>query len=482
MNTIERPSIEEMLKIKSVAIIGVSPSMGYYWAHSMLQWPHDLKVWLVSRSGGEALGHKIYTSLSEVPGQIDYAIIRVPYHSVSNVLKEASEKGAKGATVFTSGFSELGTQEGSRRQEELRKLVVSIPTRVLGPNCMGLTYPKLGFSFVPTVERRDGNVGFLSQSGGVAISTYTTGVESGVGFSKVFSFGNAVDIAPAELLHYFRDDDETQVVGAYIEGTLEGRELLDSCKTVAEKKPVVVLKGGRSEEGSRVVSSHTGALAGSREIWEAAFRQANVQTVKTIEEMIATLSIFSLSPTPKSRRTGIVAISGGTSVIYTDLAIETGLEIPRTRPETIERLDPLIKDVGTSLGNPIDLAADYYDFANLANIIKTAGADSGFDSIIIEADVHHVFQVASIMDMEDALEVFWNAISEGGKYLVEKYKKPVLVAIPEVAYPEPRAKAWRTFVEQGFPVFRNITESIVGLEKVCSYYETRESRKKASRS
>lgn len=478
MNTVKRCSIEEMLKIGSVAIIGVSPSIGYYWVHSMLQWPHNLRVWLVSKSGGEILGHRIYTSLSEVPERIDYAIIRVPFHSVPSVLKEASEKGAKGATVFTSGFSELGTEEGKERQEELQELVLSLPTRVFGPNCMGLTYPRLGFSFIPTVERREGDIGFLSQSGGVAISTYTTGVESGVGFSKVFSFGNAIDVTPAELLKYFKEDNETKVIGAYIEGTNQGRGLLDSFKAVAQEKPVVVLKGGRSAEGSRVVSSHTGALAGSREIWDAAFQQANVQTVRTIEEMVSTLSIFSLSPVPKSRRAGIIAISGGTSVIYTDLAVETGLQMPPTHPETIEKLDPLIKDVGTSLGNPIDLAADYYDFANLANIIKIAGADSGFSSIIIEADVHHVFQVASIMEMEDALELFWNAMSEGGRYLIEKFDKPVLIAIPEVAYPEQRTKAWKIFVNQGFPVFRNITESVIALEKVCSYYETRELRKR----
>jgi acetyltransferase len=476
MTSIEQPTISEMLDIKSVAIIGVSGGMGYYWPHSMLQWPHDLKVWLVSRSGGEVLGHPIYKSLAEVPEQIDYAIIRVPYTAVPEVLKEVSKKGAKGATIFTSGFSELGNEEGFGRQKELKEIVDRVPTRVFGPNCMGLTYPKLGFAFMPTVERRIGDVGFLSQSGGVAISTYTLGVESGVGFSKVFSFGNAIDITPAELLHYFKEDDETAIVGAYIEGTKQGRDLLESLKSVAEKKPTVVLKGGRSEEGARAVSSHTGALAGTNAIWDAAFKQANVQTVKTLEEMIATLSIFSLSPRPQSKKTGIVAISGGTSVIYTDLAIEIGLEIPGTSPETIVQLDPLIKDVGTSLGNPIDLAADYYNFTGLGDIIKIIGSDQSFDSIILEADVHYVHQVASIMNMQDDLGLFWNTMAEAGQYIVKEIGKPVLVAVPEVAYPEPRAEAWRQFVHYGLPVFRNMTEAITALEKVASYYETRDSR------
>ena len=153
---------------------------------------------------------------------------------------------------------------------------------------MGLMYPKLGISFVPTVKQLSGNVGFLSQSGGIAITTYTAGVESGVGFSKVFSFGNQVDITPQEILNYLADDAETSVIGAYIEGTKNGRQILESMKNAATKKPVVALKGGRSSEGSRAAASHTGALAGNKEIWSAVFRQANVLSVETIEDLVAT--------------------------------------------------------------------------------------------------------------------------------------------------------------------------------------------------
>ncbi|MHA2210964.1 MAG: CoA-binding protein [Candidatus Thorarchaeota archaeon] len=474
-----RPTIEEMLEIKSVAIVGVSPSMGYYWAHSMLQWQHDLNVWLVSRREGSILGQELIQSIDEIPDRIDYAIIRVPCRAVPEVLKQASEKGAKGATIFTSGYSELGTEEGKRREQELKQMIDKIPTRVFGPNCMGLMYPKIGFSFMPTVMQRIGDVGFISQSGGVAISTYTAGVESGVGFSKVFSFGNAVDITPTELLEYFKTDEETSSVGAYIEGTNQGRAFLNALRDLADKKPVVVLKGGRSEEGSRVVSSHTGALAGSGHVWDAAFRQANVATVKTLEDLIATLSVFSLSPRPKSRNVGIIAISGGTSVVYTDLCIDSGLKVPRTSKETLEKLDPMINDVGTSLGNPIDLAADYYDLENIGEIIKTVGEDSKFDSIILEADPHHIHQVGSILGLQDATEFFWKLMSEAGRHIVDNEEKPVLVAIPEVAYAEARMKCWNVFVEEGLPVLRNMSEAIGALARVNQYYETRDRRSRA---
>ena len=476
MTQTKKLSISDILDIKSVAIIGVSQSMGYYWAHSMLQWEHDLRVWLVSKREGEVLNHKILTSIEDIPEKIDYAIIRVPYSAVPQTLRDCHKQGAKAVTIFTSGFSELGTEEGMQRENEILKILEETGMRAFGPNCMGLMYPKIGFSFMPTVKRLSGNVGFLSQSGGVAITSYTAGVEAGVGFSKVFSFGNQVDITPQELLDYFQDDGETSVIGAYIEGTKNGKQILDSMTRIAREKPLVVLKGGRSSEGSRAAASHTGALAGNREIWSAVFSQANVPTVDTIEDLVATLSIFSLSPKPKSRNVGIMAISGGTSVIYTDLCIEKGLTVPNTSEETIKKLDPLILDVGTGLGNPIDLAADYYQDQTTSEVIRIVGEENRFDSLILSADVHNMYQAACIMGATDVLVDYWKAMAEAAKQVVEKEGKPVLVAIPEVAYTIPRADAWKAFVSSRLPVFRNINEAVSALVRVCDYYETRERR------
>ncbi|MHA2135426.1 MAG: CoA-binding protein [Candidatus Thorarchaeota archaeon] len=477
MNPLARPSISEMLDIKSVAIIGVSANMGYYWSNSMIQWPHDLKLWLVSKSGGEVFGRKIYTATSEIPEDFDYAIVAVPYRFVSDVLKECAEKGAKGATIFTSGFSELGSKEGKEREAELGELVDSLPTRIFGPNCMGLMYPKIGMAFMPTVKQLTGNVGFISQSGGVAITAYTAAVESGVGFSKIFSFGNAIDITPPELLDYFSADADTEVVGAYIEGTKDGQELLKTLRRVAEKKPVVVVKGGRSDEGSRAVSSHTGALAGSNEIWDAAFQQANVVTVDTLEALVASLGFFSKCPQPESRRVGIIAISGGTSVVYTDLCIESGLEVPSSSPETVTHLRSIMRSVGNAVGNPIDLAMDYYQENVMTDVIATAGKDTAFDSLILQADVHNIHQAAAIMDAAEEVEYLWEIMAKAGRDVMDSQKKPVLVAIPDVAYPDARMRAWVKFVEAGLPVFRNISEAVGALVKACEYYETRRNRK-----
>jgi acyl-CoA synthetase (NDP forming) len=478
MKALSRPTIPEMLDVKRVAIVGVSAKLGYYWVYSMLQWEHDLDVWLISKSGGKVLGRQIHTDLQQIPGNIDYAIIAVPKKYVASVLKEVSEKGAKGATIFTSGFSELGTAEGRQSEEELSNLVKSLPTRVLGPNCMGLLIPKMGFAFMPTIERGIGNVGFLSQSGGVAISTYTAGVESGLGFSKVFSFGNSIDITPSEIMQFLKDDVETKVVGTYIEGTKEGEALFHAMLDLASRKPVVALKGGRTAEGSRAASSHTGALAGSNEIWHAAFKQTNIPVVRTVEEMVSTLSVFSLCPVPASRNVAVVAISGGTSVIYTDLIVEHGLKAPKTSDSTISELAKLIRDVGTGLGNPIDLAADYYDDATVRKVIQLVGAEKNFDSIILEADVHNMYQVATIMDAQDVLSDYWKAMAETGYAIMTEHKKPVVIAIPEVAYPQARNLAWKAFVKHKLPVMKNITEAVGALSRVCGYYDTQRSRSK----
>jgi acyl-CoA synthetase (NDP forming) len=476
MTLAKKPTIKEILDIRSVAIVGVSEKLGYYWVHSMLQWDHKLKVWLVSRREGEVLGHRIYTSLADVPENIDFAIIAVPYKYVPQALRECHAKGAKGVTIFTSGFSELGTEEGRQRESEIRSILDELKMRAFGPNCMGLMYPDIGIAFMPTVKRLAGNVGFLSQSGGVAIATYTAGVQGGVGFSKVFSFGNQVDITPQEILDFLRDDEKTKVIGAYVEGAKNGHEVLASLFKTAKKKPIVVLKGGRTKEGARAASSHTGALAGSREIWKAVFQQANVQTVDTLEDLVATLSIFSLSPKPKTRDVGIVAISGGTSVIYTDLCIENGLNVPSTSPDTLERLNPLIRDVGTGLGNPIDLAADYYQDQTTSEVIRIIGQDQQFSSLIFEADVHNMFQVATIMNAQDVLADYWNAIAKVGREIVEQNNKPVLAVLPEVAYPEARTQAWDVFVGKGIPVFHNMTEAIRALARVCRYHEIENAR------
>jgi acetyltransferase len=476
MTTHKKPSIAEILDIKSLAIIGVSAKLGYYWAHSMLQWDHNLDVWLVSHKGGEVLGHKIHESFDEAPNNIDYAIIAVPYKYVPETLVQCRKKGVKGVTIFTSGFSELGTEDGKQRELEVKQILDENGMRAFGPNCMGLMYPEIGMAFMPTAKRLVGDVGFLSQSGGVAIATYTAGVAGGVGFSKVFSFGNQVDIRPHELIDFFRDDTKTKVVGAYIEGAKNGRQLLDSLQSITDKKPVVVLKGGRSNEGSRAAASHTGALAGKNEIWNAAFRQTNVIAVETLEDLVATLSIFSLSPKPQSRNVGLVTISGGTSVIYTDLCIENGLKVPKTSPETIDKLDPLIRDVGTGLGNPIDLAADYYVDQTTSEVIRLVGEEPNFDSIIIEADIHNMHQVATILDAEDNLVDYWTIMAEAGRNVMDNQKKPVLVAVPDVAYPGPRAEAWNVFVKHGLPVFHNVKEAINALAAVRNYHETRERR------
>ena len=173
---------------------------------------------------------------------------------------------------------------------------------------------------------------------------------------------------------------------------------------------------------------------------------------------------------------GIIAISGGTSVVYTDLCIEAGLSVPNSSPETVKQLRDVMLSVGNAVGNPIDLAADYYQDKVMTEVIRIVGEDPSFDSLILSVDYHNIHQVANIMDAVEEVQYLWGVMAKAGREVMEKQKKPVLVTIPDVAYHEARTRAWQQFVGEGLPVFSNISETVNALVRVCEYSEIRSSR------
>ena len=254
---------EEFIHSKSVAIIGTSSSAGYYWLRSFLDFGFPGKIYPVNPKIDEDLGLKFYKSLSEVPGDVDYAVLRVPARIVPSVLDECVAKNCKAITIFTSGYSELGTEEGRHRERLITEKIKSSPFRAFGPNCIGLACPETGFAFRPDLKPTPGPIGFVSQSGGKAIDCYLAVVETQLGISKIFSYGNEADISSWELVEYLHRDPKTQVIGIYIEGVRDGPRLRKAIADCATDKPVVVWKSGITEAGKRAVSSHSAALAGS---------------------------------------------------------------------------------------------------------------------------------------------------------------------------------------------------------------------------
>ncbi|MCK4570369.1 CoA-binding protein, partial [Candidatus Bipolaricaulota bacterium] len=293
-------------------------------------------------------------SFAELPdgsSAIDLAVIASPAATVPDVLEDAGKAGVKAAVIITAGFSESGNAE-----EERRLLAVARQSgiRLVGPNCAGIVNTK--HSLFPTLETRppSGDVAFISQSGALGGVVLSWAKEQGVGLSKFVSYGNAADLSEIDLLEYLREDDETQVVALYIETVSDGRRFMEAASKLTAVKPLIVIKSGRSESGGRATQSHTGSMAGSDAVYEAALSQCGAIRVAGIEEMFDLCRGFVHLPPMLGKRIAIVTNSGGPGVLAADAGDRAGLEIAPPSQDLHDRLAEQLPPF-CSLTNPIDL-------------------------------------------------------------------------------------------------------------------------------
>ena len=281
----------------------------------------------------------------------DLAIIASPAATVADVLEDAGEAGVKVAVIITAGFSESGN---SSEEQALLRVARRHGVRIIGPNCAGIVNTK--HSLFPTLETRppSGEVAFVSQSGALGGAVLSWAEEQGVGFSKFVSYGNAVDLTEVDFLDYLRDDDETEVVALYIETVSDGRRFMEAARKLAAVKPLIVIKSGRSESGGRAAQSHTGSMAGSDAVYEAALAQCGAIRVAGIEEMFDLCRGFVHLPRVRGKRIAIVTNSGGPGVLAADAGDRAGLEITPPSPDLRTRLAKKLPPV-CSLTNPFDL-------------------------------------------------------------------------------------------------------------------------------
>jgi acetyltransferase len=320
-------------------------------------------------------------SLLEIEGRIDLAVIAVPAPAVLPVLKECAVKGVGGAVVISAGFRETD-DEGRAREAELRQWLRDRPIRVIGPNCLGWIRPskRLNLTFAPGMPR-PGAVAFVSHSGALAVAILDWARDRRLGFSLFASLGNQADLTETDLLRAVADDPESRVIVGYIEGVAEGRPFVDALRYASARKPVVLLKTGRSVEGARAVSSHTGALAGSDAVFDAAVRQAGAVRARTIEELFDLARALESQPLPRGRRLLIVTNGGGLGIVATDAAREAGLEVPPTEAAIQDRLRPILPGTA-SLQNPVDLVGDA-DAARFSNALHALAGTSADAALIL---------------------------------------------------------------------------------------------------
>ncbi len=314
----------------------------------------EIEIYPISKSSDRILGTKVYRSLSEIPNPVDLVIIAVSAKYCPDLMAEVKQAGASHAIVISGGFSETGPQ-GFELEQKLVIAAKKAGVRIVGPNCVGISNSRL-FNGTFTMMPERGNIALLSQSGALGgMMIYTTRAKR-IGISKFASIGNAADIGFVDILEYFRNDPRTKVIAIYIEGVENGKKLFESLRRASREKPIVILKGGRSEAGGRATQSHTGSLAGETRVFDGMVKQAGCVSAPTLDSLIEICKLFDYQPLPKGRNIGIISNTGGAGVLATDAASSLGLAIPSLESETTRELRQVLSPMA-SIGNPIDVVA-----------------------------------------------------------------------------------------------------------------------------
>jgi len=470
-------NLDEVFNPKSVAIVGVSTKSkgagfgGINYLNSLLRAGFKGRIYPVNPKGGEINGLKVYPSVSDIPEPVDYVISCIPASAALELIRDCLAKAVKGIHFYTSGFSETGTDEGSQLEKDICSLARQNGIRVIGPNCMGIYYPKGGLAFVSDSSNEAGPVGLICQSGGNAIYLIRQAAQRGIRFSKAISYGNAADVNESDLLQYLADDPDTKIITAYIEGVKHGRRFKEALKKAASVKPVIVLKGGTSEIGAVAAASHTGALSGSDRVWGGLLQQVGAIRVANLDELIDMAVAFSYLPSPAGRRAAILGVGGGATVLLADDCAHAGLTVAPFPEATRSKLSSLLgREAGTILNNPIDLSADAWR-VGFYDILKVLANSDNIDLTV----VHFPFSVTSLPPPRaDTWEFLLQDVLKASTELT----KPLMVVIHFLAFKEDyewMLQAQRKCCEAGIPVYRSIGGAAKATDRSLRYHELKRS-------
>ncbi|MEW6077123.1 MAG: CoA-binding protein [Thermodesulfobacteriota bacterium] len=375
--------MEKIFSPRSVALIGASNSFakwGGIVSINVLLGGFAGKIYPVNPKEKAVHGLTAYPSVKDIPGPIDLAVIIVPADGVPEVISDCVAKAIPAAIVITSGFAELGDR-GRVLQNEMLKRARAGGMVLVGPNGQGIAAPDAKFyPWFPTFRPDPGVIGIASQSGGISTELSEQLAEFGFGCSKVVSTGNCADLTWPDYLAYFREDPATRVVLLYMEGAGEGRAFFREARDTALKKPVIIIKSGRTREGGRAASSHTGSLAGSDDVFDGACRQAGLIRARTLEEAAVLAAAFVTTPLPKGRRVCVLTGGGGQGVLTADALADRGLDLAPLPPATIAELKKHLP-AWWSPNNPVDMVAGL-GYGGPREIIPILMESGAFDGVI----------------------------------------------------------------------------------------------------
>lgn len=448
-------TLEPIFSPASIAVIGASrkpDSLSYALLHNLLVGQYDGTIYPVNPNERAVHSLRCYPNVSAIPDPVDLAIVIVPKRIVPGVIDECLANDVKGLVVITAGFREVGEQ-GAAAEAEILARVRAAGVRMIGPNCMGVINAdpsvRMNATFAPTAAL-PGSVGFVSQSGalGVAILNVAAGV--GIGFTQFASMGNKADVSGNDLLEFWEDDPATRVIAMYLESFGNPRRFTQIAKRVSRKKPILVVKSGRTREGARAASSHTGALAGTDVTISAFLEQSGVIRANTIEEMFDIALALDRCPFPRGNRVAVVTNAGGPAIMATDSCVTMGLEMATFTDESREQLRRFLPDTA-SVANPIDMiaSAQAEDYLHALRVVL---ADPNVDSVL-------AIQVTP--PIADTLDVL-DAIIAASRELPEKPIAVVMMATEE-SYAKIRHRGDRIAIYQ-FP-----ESAVLALARLTEY-------------
>ena len=442
-------AIRSIFEPNSIAIVGASRNpekVGYLILQNLIDSGFNGKLFPINPKVDEILGIRANPSLESVSEDIDLAVIVVPGTIVPNVLKECGKKRIGSVIVISGGFRESG-KEG----EELEKLVIKIVNetgiRLVGPNCIGVDNPYIGMSMWVGVKKK-GPISIVSQSGLVGTAFQCWAEKEGIGISKCISLGNQVDVNEIDILRYFKEDPNTKTIAMYLEGTQNGREFMKVASEVSKKKPIIALKGGRTEKGIKAAKSHTRSLSGKSEIFEAAIKQSGILSTNSLEELYIYSKALSFLPLPKGRRVLIITSSGGAGIMAADTVDRLNLELPSISDNAEKRLRQTLPSYCV-FDNPFDVTTTTVESFQL--VMEENLNDKNIDAF---------------------LPIFADPLpraAEAVKSVTKKTDKPIVVCYVGGGKVEDIEK--EKLHEAGIPVFSTPEKAVTALYALVRYNE-----------
>ncbi len=461
-----KTGLHALFNAASVVVVGASPRLetpGGTTANQLFQRNFPGDVYLVNPKYQAIGDRKCYPSVAHLPRAVDLAVIAVPAPHVLPILRQCAARGIKGAIIYTSGFSETGEREQARAQEEMQEISRSTGMRIMGPNCVGLVNNARNlwatFAQPPLYEDglQPGGLGIISQSGFFGIAMYQLAAYNGLGFRYFASVGNQADLSFTDFLAYMVEDPGIRVICAYLEGLKASEDLLSvTRRALSLKKPMAFIKVGATEAGSRAAQSHTGALAGSDENYDALFKQTAVTRAEDFEQLVAFLHVALMERPPRGRKVGIISVSGGGAVMLADKCGRAGLEVPELHPETLASLDAMLPAFATS-GNPLDLTGQALEEPDLfGRALEALLQDPGIDILLVSYHIH--------------VMLCWVALAKIRECYDKTDKTIIVIGTPLGEEEDVRALIKETR-KLGVPVLQDMNYSIWALSSYANWWD-----------